>query len=151
VVRVNENAREPARAARSVIAPDLRVSDAERDAVVTELSEHLQAGRLDQEEFGERMAKALSSRTGRDLAALLKDLPPLRETVNRPAWPGRPPFFPLAVIPLVIGAFAIAGAVGGFDGPHHPEGGPWLLFPLFWLAAIVVFRFGWWRRRSPAR
>jgi hypothetical protein len=147
---VNENAREPARAARSVIAPDLRVSDAERDAVVTELSEHLQAGRLDQEEFGERMAKALSSRTERDLSALLKDLPPLRETVNRPSWPGRPPFFPFALIPLLIAAFAIAGTVGGFGGPHHPDG-PWVVFPLFWLVAIAVFRFGWWRRRSPAR
>jgi Domain of unknown function (DUF1707) len=37
--------------------PDLRVSDAERDAVVTELGEHFQQGRLDQAECDERLAK----------------------------------------------------------------------------------------------
>ena len=37
--------------------PDLRVSDAERDAVVTELGEHFQQGRLDQAEFDERLTK----------------------------------------------------------------------------------------------
>jgi len=34
--------------------PELRVSDAERDAVVTELGEHFGQGRLDQSEFDER-------------------------------------------------------------------------------------------------
>lgn len=43
------------------VRPDLRVSDAERDAVVTELGEHFQQGRLDQAEFDERMTKALSA------------------------------------------------------------------------------------------
>ena len=59
--------------------PDLRVSDAERDAVVTELGEHFQQGRLDQVEFDERVTQALAARTESDLRALLADLPPTRE------------------------------------------------------------------------
>jgi hypothetical protein len=54
---------------------DLRVSDAERDAVVTELGEHFQAGRLDQAEFDERLSAAMTAKTRRQLDALLTDLP----------------------------------------------------------------------------
>lgn len=143
---MNENARDVARAARSGIAPGLRVSDAERDAVVAELGEHFQAGRLSQEEFGERMAKALSSRTGRDLDVVLNDLPPLRDTVTRPSWPSRRPVYLPVVVPLLFAVFIVAGVVGGIGGPDHREG-PWMLFPLFWVA-IAVLRFGWWRRSS---
>jgi hypothetical protein len=123
------------------------VSDAERDAVVAELGEHFLAGRLDQEEFGERMAKALRSRTGRELSELLNDLPPLRETVARSSRSGRRLVYLPVLVPLLFAAVLIAGVAGGADGPHHREG-PWVLFPLFWLVAIAVLRFGWWRRSS---
>jgi Domain of unknown function (DUF1707) len=53
----------------------IRVSDADRDQAVAELSEHFQAGRLTQEEFEERSGQALQARTGNDLAALFTDLP----------------------------------------------------------------------------
>jgi len=36
---------------------DIRVSDAERDQAIAELSEHFQAGRLTQDEFDDRRAK----------------------------------------------------------------------------------------------
>src|SRR5260370_1344828 len=58
--------------------PDLRVSDAERDAVVAELGEHFQQGRLDQAEFDERLTRALSPRTGPGLGGPLAGLPPAR-------------------------------------------------------------------------
>lgn len=54
---------------------DIRVSDAERDLAVAELSEHFQFGRLTQEEFGDRSARALGARTGADLSGLFTDLP----------------------------------------------------------------------------
>ena len=54
---------------------ELRVSDAERDVALAELSEHFQAGRLSQEEFGERSDRALKARTGDDLHELFTDLP----------------------------------------------------------------------------
>jgi hypothetical protein len=142
---VNGNTRDATRATRSV-APDLRVSDAERDTVVAELGEHFQAGRLDQDEFSERMAKALNSRTGRELSTLMNDLPPLRETVTGPMRPSRRPVYLPVLIPLLFVAFLVAGIAG--DGGPRDHGGPWVLFPLFWLIAIAAMRFGWWRRSS---
>jgi hypothetical protein len=54
---------------------DMRVSDADRDLVVTELSEHFQTGRLTQDEFEDRSDRALRARTGADLDGLFTDLP----------------------------------------------------------------------------
>jgi Domain of unknown function (DUF1707) len=54
---------------------DLRVSDAERDRALSELSEALQIGRITADEFDERSGQVLSARTGKDLTALLADLP----------------------------------------------------------------------------
>jgi hypothetical protein len=54
---------------------DVRVSDAERDQAIAELSEHFEAGRLTQEEFEDRAGRALRARTGSDLAELFADLP----------------------------------------------------------------------------
>lgn len=56
-------------------AGELRVSDAERDQGVAELSEHFQAGRLTQDEFDDRCGRALRARTGRELSELFADLP----------------------------------------------------------------------------
>ena len=54
---------------------ELRVSDADRDLAIAELSEHFQTGRLTQDEFGDRSARALQARTGRELSELFTDLP----------------------------------------------------------------------------
>ena len=119
--------------------PDLRVSDAERDAVVTELGEHFSQGRLDQAEFDERVTKALASRTGRDLGGLLADLPSTREDSG-----GRQPRVrlprTLILVPLVAVAILVAGIAGGAH--HHP----WAIWPLLWLIPVMVVRFRWWRR-----
>ena len=53
----------------------IRVSDADRDQAIAELSGHFQAGRLTQEEFEERSGRALQAKTGDDLAGLFTDLP----------------------------------------------------------------------------
>src|SRR5689334_24280815 len=53
----------------------LRVSDADRDRAIAELSEHYQAGRLTTEEFEDRSGRALQARTTADLADLFTDLP----------------------------------------------------------------------------
>ena len=47
-----------------------RIGDAERDAAVESLQEHMSLGRLTSEEFDERMSKALQARTQGDMAAL---------------------------------------------------------------------------------
>ena len=55
---------------RSFPRGEIRVSDAERDLAVAELSEHFQAGRLSQDEFDDRSGRALQARTGADLNTL---------------------------------------------------------------------------------
>ena len=54
---------------------DLRASDAERELAVSELSRAFQVGRLTTEEFQERSEQAFAARTGKELTALLADLP----------------------------------------------------------------------------
>jgi hypothetical protein len=55
-------------------APDVRASDADRDRVIDVLRAATADGRLTADEFSERMAAALSSRTFRELAPLTADL-----------------------------------------------------------------------------
>jgi DUF1707 SHOCT-like domain len=57
---------------------EFRVSDADRDRALAELGEAFRVGRITDEEFDERSGQALASRTGRELTALLADLPPAR-------------------------------------------------------------------------
>ena len=53
----------------------MKASDTDRDAVLSELSEHFQAGRLTHEEFEDRAGLALAARTWGELKDLLRDLP----------------------------------------------------------------------------
>lgn len=138
---------------------DIRVSDADRDAAITELSEHFQAGRLTQEEFDERSGLALRARTGNDLSELFTDLPQLSPGPQSPPqppgpspvppwapepWPARPvgrrghPFPPiLAGIIAVIVVSNIAGDIGG--QVHHPVVS-WVVIVVILLVAIQIAR-----------
>src|SRR5580692_321446 len=62
-------------ATRNYPAGDLRVSDADRDRALRELSEAFQAGRITADEFDARSEQALGARTGKELTGLLADLP----------------------------------------------------------------------------
>ena len=53
----------------------MRASDADREQVVAALQRHTAAGRLNLDEFAERVDRALASRTHDDLAAVVADLP----------------------------------------------------------------------------
>jgi Domain of unknown function (DUF1707) len=64
---------------------DLRVSDADRDRALSELSQAFQAGRITADEHGERSGQALAARTGKQLTALLADLPVERAPARRTA------------------------------------------------------------------
>ncbi|MCB5167236.1 DUF1707 domain-containing protein [Streptomyces bambusae] len=55
--------------------PQLRASDADREHVVERLREAVAEGRLDMDEFEERMTAAYASRTYADLEPLTRDLP----------------------------------------------------------------------------
>ena len=54
---------------------NMRVSDAERQAVTDRLAEHFADGRLDQAEFDERVGRAMNAKTRADLNGLFDDLP----------------------------------------------------------------------------
>jgi hypothetical protein len=64
---------------------DLRVSDADRDRALSELSEAFQVGRITADEFDQRSGRALTARTGKELTALLADLPADRVPVDTAA------------------------------------------------------------------
>lgn len=53
----------------------VRVSDTDRDRAVRQLRQHLAAGRLDMEEFGERMELVFEAKTNVDLEKALHQLP----------------------------------------------------------------------------
>jgi Domain of unknown function (DUF1707) len=56
--------------------PELRVSDADREAVVVRLREAGGEGRLTLEELAERVERAVAARTSSELDAVTADLPP---------------------------------------------------------------------------
>jgi hypothetical protein len=68
--------------ARRFPSGDLRVSDAERDRALSELSEAYQTGRITADEFDQRSTQALNARTGKELTAPLADLPPDRSPAD---------------------------------------------------------------------
>ena len=128
----------------------LRVSDADRDRAIAELSEHYQAGRLTTEEFEDRTGRALAARTSADLAALFTDLPRRQAPVTSAAasapaspgrsWPARMPVVPVAILAVVVVLALLSG---------HP-------FHIAWVpvVAIIVVRLlvgGRGRRRWDGR
>ena len=97
----------------------LRVSDADRDRAIAELSEHYQAGRLTTEELEERTGRALQARTAADLAALFTDLPRRQAPATSAAasapaspvrsWPARVPVAPFAILAVVVTLALLSG------------------------------------------
>jgi hypothetical protein len=121
-------------------AGDTRVSDAERDVALAELSEHFQAGRLTQEEFDHRSGRALAARTGNELRELFTDLP-RTEAPAAPApaaarawghWPAGRVIIACVIAAIIVGN--VAGNVG--HGFSHASFG-WLV-PI--VVLLVVFR-----------
>jgi hypothetical protein len=108
--------------------PTMRASDADRDVVLAELSEHFQAGRLTADELEERTGQVLQARTFGDLARLTADLPsaatarpaagPPGGPVTRPG--GRVPLAPLllSLVAVALVANALIEAGGGTRGSH---------------------------------
>ncbi|MGZ8749986.1 MAG: DUF1707 SHOCT-like domain-containing protein [Pseudonocardia sp.] len=72
--------------------PPIRIGTAERDAAMKALDAHLEAGRLDVDEYGERSARASVATTAPELAALFDDLPAPHPQL--PGIPGLPPHAP---------------------------------------------------------
>jgi len=122
-------------------AGGLRVSDADRDRAIARLGEHFQAGRLTAEEFEERSAIALRTRTERELGVLFADLPPDQVPAVQVAtavnWPG----VGLAVTPVVVAAVVGAVAFGGvLDGGPDVRDHPVLIALILVLVVVLAAR-----------
>jgi hypothetical protein len=144
-------------------AGDLRVSDADRDRAISELSEHFQAGRLTAGEFDERSGQALQARTGKELAVLFADLPRDRAAVTSPPPPGPAPAARIGMAaPVLVGVLVslVVFAYGQHSLRHHPAfAGPGPNFhPLVPILVVLLFigclagrryRGDRWERRGP--
>lgn len=134
--------------ARTYPAGNIRVSDADRDAALSELSEHFQAGRLTADELDDRTGRAISARTGQDLAELMTDLPadaaagPRQAETRRRHQPGlRAPSTTAVTLVAIAAVILVVNTVG-----HRGGSIPWWLIPVAFLAVRQVARCG--RRTS---
>jgi Domain of unknown function (DUF1707) len=133
---------------RGVPRRDIRVSDAERDQAVADLSEHFQSGRLTQEEFEDRSGRALQARTVSDLAGLFNDLPhnmvPAPAAADPDMRPRVPAHLPLIrVVILGVIAAIVAGSIFGgtshYGGTTHYHGNFGFLVPAI-ILCLIFFR-----------
>ncbi len=125
---------------------NIRVGDAEREAVATQLREHYADGRLTLDELNERLDQAFAAKTRADLSTVTRDLP------MRPA--------AIQGTPLNPWHDATSGSSGnqdyrgyqgagrGFQGAGRGYGRSFAalapLLALFWLFVVLggVFAFG---------
>jgi hypothetical protein len=127
---------------------NIRVSDAERNAVAEQLGAHYADGRLDQAEFDERISRAMSAKTRGDLTGLFDDLPDLGPAgapgTAGPGGPGGPAipytrrrrggiFRPLILLAIVI---VLASASWHAMNTFSFFAIPW--FPILAIVAIVL-------------
>jgi hypothetical protein len=54
---------------------EIRIGDTERESALSALGDHMSAGRLDIDEYGDRTARVAAAKTRGDLLALFSDLP----------------------------------------------------------------------------
>jgi DUF1707 SHOCT-like domain len=132
----NDNRYDPRRGPRD---RRLRVADSEREAVGEILRREHVAGRLDSDEFQERLERCLAAKTYAELDALVADFPSQQAEQGRSerAWGWRP--WPLALLPLALIA-AIAVSAGHLV---------WLAFPLvFFVVRPLLWRSSGGYRRA---
>jgi hypothetical protein len=122
--------------------PGLRASDAEREATADRLRKHHTDGRLDSEEFQERLDRCFAARTAGELAELTRDLP--ADQAPRGSGPragfgllGGVRMIPIAAIILAILAVHLLIGAGR---------GLWVLIPLLFLVRLILSR-RWLRAR----
>jgi DUF1707 SHOCT-like domain len=127
---------------------DLRVSDADRDRAIAELSEHFQTGRLTQEEFEDRSGRALRARTGAELSELFTDLPQgMPPAAVTPGTVRRARRVPVAriVIACVLAATIVGNVLGNVFGYHHTH-----TVSFGWLVPVLILWF-FFRHRITGR
>lgn len=91
--------------------PRMRIADSDRERAMADLAGHYAEGRLDHEEYDERLDAIWTARTRADLALLFNDLPRLPAPLPprpEPAAPRRPstrsrvPLLPVLAVLIVL-------------------------------------------------
>lgn len=118
----------------------LRIGNVERNAAMKALDAHLEAGRLDVEEYGERSAAAAGATVASELQALFTDLPE-----PHPALPGSAP---AAAAPAVRHENTVAERPSGFLDTAAPR----IMAVMPFVALALFFTVGgwWWFLLIPA-
>lgn len=134
----------------------IRVGHAEREWAVTELGEHLSAGRLDPDEYADRTASAYAARTSDELEVLFVDLPrpvapalPVAHPAPYPAAPVHAPhgIDPRSGMPYSDRSRVAAGVlqlvfpfgVGRFYSGHHGIAVAQLLLSFLLIGVVWAF------------
>ncbi len=117
---------------------NLRAADADRERAAERLRRSHAEGRLDLDEFQERLERCYLAKTYGELGELVKDLPGQHELDERPSsrrlLPSRLRLAPFASI--LIALIVISAAIG-----HHHT--------LIWIPLVFLFwRMSWWHRRG---
>jgi hypothetical protein len=86
----------------------LRVSDADRHRLVAELDRHTAAGRLDLDEYTDRVDQAFRARTYGELAAIVADLPAVPPTDGQTSARQLVVAFLVALLALLVIGVAVA-------------------------------------------
>ncbi len=116
----------------------LRVSDADRNAVAELLTQHYAEGRLDQAEFDERVGRTMAAKTRGDLAGLFDDLPEAEGGAGAPGEPALPYrrrhrgggiLRPLLLIALVLICANVA---------WHAVASMFFIGPALWMVAVIA-------------
>jgi len=94
--------------------PNVRVSHAERTEVTDGLSKHYADGRLDEEEFNERLDRAMKAKTRSDLDGVFDDLP--EPQGSGPTAAGRSGWTTGRIISVVTGAVLMVCSLGLLGG-----------------------------------
>lgn len=114
--------------------PRLRVSDADRERAMADLATHYAEGRLDHEEYDERLDAIWTARTRADLAVLFGDLPRLAPTPTPTSTPPARASRRRARVPLVPVLALVIGLA--------------ILVKAPWLVLVVGLAILWSRRRA---
>jgi hypothetical protein len=124
----------------------MRIGDEDRERAAALLADHFTAGRLELDEFDERITRIYAARTEADLAPVFSDLPGaalVPHRFDRGGARSRNRVRTTTLVPFAVSILVAAMAwVALTDRP------PFFLVPLAWVA---VFRWSSWGRRTRGR
>jgi len=117
-----------------VPSPQLRISDQNRESALSALGEHMTAGRIDIDEYGERSARITAAKTRGELGEIFADLP-----APHPAYEDVPQAVAPAPEPAAAPAPRPPGAPDNWSPPQRFLAA---IVPLAFIAAIALIASG---------